>query len=271
VDVVTFVADRANSINESGLFSSTESISSMLDEIALGGLVTSEHRLVSVKDNTTALITQDTLIPWISGSGLMVTPHKINVSGYAGWESKLMGAIENLNCRVAKVKYTGSTGSYEGHTEVIIVYKDGSTAGIASRGGLFTNVYIEGDNPNPEKIVSKIEFRGGNNRTGGGTISFTDATFEFSGTELSFRVGFAQPMTVKEFVAYLDKGILDANSSVTASYSIRSGINTYGPFDFGQKITLPTSAAVDSIQARFDGSFASDTSPITKILLRRVR
>ena len=267
----SLVAEQANSVNETGLFASTSSISSMLDEIALSGATTSSHRLVSVKDSQNALISQYIRIPWVSGTGLMVTPPKISTSGSAGWESKLMGTIENINCKVSKVKYTGSTGSSEGHTEVVIIYQDGSTAGVASRSGAFSNVYVEGINPNPIKIVSKIEFRGGNNRTGGGTLVFSNATFEFAGSDLSFTVSVTQPMSGTEFIAYLDQGFLAANPNIQSSYTVHSGSNTYGPYTFGEKFLLPSPQSIDSVNVLLNGSFADGASPITKILLRKIR
>jgi hypothetical protein len=264
-------AGHAKSVDETGLYASTDSISSMLDEIALNGATSSLHRLVSVKDNQNALILNSLGIPWESGKGLLLNPPKISVSGYAGWESKLMATISNINSKVSKVKYTASTSTYSGHTEIVIFYQDGTNTGIGGQGGLYSNSYIEIVNPNPDKTVSKIEYRGGNNQTGGGPIVFTDATFEFAGNDLSFSVSIAQPLIGSEFVVYLDQGLLTSNANVKASYTIRSGSSSFGPYSFGEKITLSTQQTIDGINVFFNGNFAAGSSPVTKVLLRKIR
>jgi hypothetical protein len=265
-------SERADSTDESSLFASTQSISLMLDEIALAGYTSSEHKLETLKDNLNSLILQERLIPWVSGSGLQATPHRVNASANAGWDSVLITIINNINCRLSKIKYTASAGN-SGHTEVRIFYLDGTIAEVSGPFATwgYTNRYVELSNPNPEKIVTKIEYRGGNNTSYGGTITYTDASYEFAGSELSFSVNFASPLSGKEFISYLDKDILSANSGVVAAYRIKSGGNLYGPYTFGQKAILPEILTVNSIQVSLNGTFSSSTPPITKFLLRRVR
>jgi hypothetical protein len=265
------MAERSKSTDESSLFASTQTMSLMLDEIALAGYTSSEHKLLSFKDDMNSLIAQDRLIPWVVGSGLQVTPQQVSASKSAGWDSVLITTIDNLSSRISKVKYTASTGSFEGHTEVKIFYSDGTDIFVGGPGGLYTNRYVELNNPNPEKIVTKIEYRGGNNRTGGGTITYTNASYEYLGNELSFGVNFASPLTGKEFVSYLDRDILSANPEVFATYRVRSGSNLYGPYPFGQKAILPEMMTINSIQVSLNGNFATSTPPITKFLLRRIR
>lgn len=265
------LAAYSETTNEAGLFASTSSLSLMIDQLAIAGNTTSEHRLSIFNSNQNSLVIADKQMPWVANMGLLGVPPSISASASAGWASVLIAVLDNLNCKVAKVKYTATTGSYEGHTEVVLQYMDGSSATVATRGGLFSNQNVEDANPSPSKLVSRIEFRGGNNRSGGGTISYTAATFEFGDQNHSF-VSIVQPtISAQKIIVYLDPGVIESNPGVQAKFTVISGSGSYGPFNFNEKTDLPNQVTIDKIRVIFDGMFVPEKSTISKLLLRKIQ
>lgn len=268
----SLVAERANFVNESNLFTSTELMSSMIDEISLtSGISTSEHRLVSFKEKQDEIIPQDRNIPWIEDYGLVITPTKLS----AGGNKNVSGSIDNLNCRVSTVSYTADNGGNNimTHTKAILFYEDNTSEEVAVITSWPTRTQsIKWVNPQPQRVVTKIEFVG----LYFGTVhlnkyvSFTDATYEISGP-LSFGAAFSQPISSSSFIVYLEREILEKNPDVKASYTVHAGGIFRGPFDFGRKVDLPDSLDIDSFRVVLDGPFSDETPPISKVLFRRFR
>ena len=269
------VALSANSINENTLFASTASLSAMVDEIALNG-VASNHKLFDVAFNTDALINDELAMPWVYIQGLAVAPPISNPPApIVGVGINLIFSMENINAKVSKVFYTCSTSHFKGHAEVKLIYADGTESDyIAASGyGQFGALYVEGQNPFPDKIVEAINFMGGYDTTSGGnkSVRLSNASFEFKGTELSFAVNVSEPFTAKEIVVRLDNKMIEDSLVVESSYYVISEGSQYGPYRVSEIATLPEPMSVEKLRVVFNGVFGAGDPYVKKVIIRKIR